>query len=140
MKTFINHHYGETNEEVLKILNENPNLWGNVELFDLCHTNLYDIYDEQGNLLAFFGNSYWNNNGCLECVLSFVYVKEEYRRQGIFKKIVKWTIDHNSECKIISIGAANGNNLAFSIYNRLFKYNRYDDENKGTWFIIKDRR
>lgn len=140
MQTYINHHFGENNDEVLKILEENPNFWGSIEKSDLLHTSLYDIYDENGKLLAFFGNSHWNNNGCLECVLSYVYVKEEYRQKGIFKKIVKWTIEHNSECKIISIGASDGNDLAYSIYIRLFKYGYHSEKDKGTWFLIKDRR
>lgn len=139
MKTYINRHYGESDDEVLKILEEHPELWGSVEKSDLCHTFIYDVYDEYGNLLAFFGNSYWNNEGCVECVLSYVYVKEEYRRKGIFKKIVKYTVEHNSKCKIISVGAKDGNDLAFSIYNKKFKYGYYE-VGKGTWFLIKDRR
>ena len=140
MKTFINTHFGESDDEVLKILEEHQELWGSIEKSDLCHTFLYDVYDENGTLLAFFGNSYWNNNGCIECVLSYVYVKEEHRQKGIFNKIVKFTIEHNSTAKIISIGASDGNDLAFSIYNRKFRYGYHSEKDKGTWFLIKDRR
>ena len=105
MKTYIEHHYGETDDEVLKILKSHPELWGDISFSDLCHTELFDVYDERGTLLGFFGNSHWNNGGCWECVLSYVYVKEEYRQKGIFKKMVRYTIEHNSDAKIISIGA-----------------------------------
>lgn len=140
MKTYIEHHYGETDDEVLKILKSHPELYGDISLCDLCHTELFDVYDERGTLLGFFGNSHWNNGGCWECVLSYVYVKEEYRQKGIFKKMVRYTIEHNSDAKIISIGACDGNDLAFLIYNKMFKYGYHSKEDKGTWFLIKDRR
>ena len=63
MKTFINTHFGESDDEVLKILEEHQELWGSIEKSDLCHTFLYDVYDENGTLLAFFGNSY-----CFRCI------------------------------------------------------------------------
>ena len=139
-KTFINHHWGELDGQVLEILQKYPDLWDEIELSDLLHTVFYDVLDQDGKLIAFFGNAYWNNEGCNECILCCVYVMPEYRRKGIFKKIVKYTIDHNSDATIISIGAKSNNRLAFHIYSHLFTYSCHDEETDGDWFLIKDRR
>ena len=140
MKSFINFHCGELDKEVMNILEAHPEWWEEIVKSDILHTIYYDIIGENGELLGFFGNAYWNNGGELECVLCCVYVKEEYRRQGLFKKIVKYTLEHNTNAKIISIGAMSNNELAINIYNHMFRFSHRDKENNGYWFLIKDRR
>ena len=140
MKTFITRHWGELDKEVLQILEAHPGLWDTITKEDLLHTDFYDVLDENGNLVALFGNAHWNNNGETECCLCCVYVKEEHRRKGIFKKIVHYTVNHNSDAACISIGAMDGNDLAFDIYSKMFKLSHHDEETRGTWFLIKDRR
>ena len=138
IRSFINNHCGELDKEVLSILDEHKELWGETCKEDLMHTILYDILDEEGNLLGFFGNSIWNNGGEQECVLCNAYVKMEYRGLGLFNKMVKFTIDHNTNAKLITIGAVEDNELANTIYSRKFKFMHKNED--GNWYIIKDRR
>lgn len=140
MKTYINLHWGELDQEVLTILEAHPEWWEDIVKTDLLHTVFYDVTDENGNLLGFFGNARWNNSGETECVLCCVYVKEEYRKMGIFKKMVKYTIEHNTDVRLISIGAMPDNQLAFDIYSHMFRFSHRDELNNGYWFLIRDRR
>ena len=139
-KTYINRHCGELDDEVFPILAKHTEWWGDTTAKDLLHTSMYDILDEDGNLLGFFGNSLWNHGGELECVLCTAYVKPEYRGIGLFNKMVKYTIEHNTEAKTVVIGAMDGNELANTIYSRKFAVMYHDDEERGTWYMIKDRR
>lgn len=141
MKTFITHHYGENDKEVMEILKNHYEWWREIDIYSFLNTDLYDIANEEGQLVGFFGMSHWNNqNNCIETTISYVYIKEEYRRKGLFNKIVRYVIDHNTGTKVFTIGATAENELANEIYSRKFKYLRYDEEQKGTWYIIKDRR
>lgn len=140
-RTFIIPHIGELDKPVLKVLKEHPEWWGGVDLEDLLHTDFYDVISDTGDLVGFFDNAHWlNTDGTSECVLCCVYVYEEYRKQGIFKKMVKYTIDHNTTVNLITIGAMDGNDLAHTIYNKMFRYSHHDDEAEGDFYIIRDRR
>lgn len=141
MKTFITHHYGENDKEVLEVLKNHYEWWREIDIESFLNTDLYDITNEEGQIVGFFGISHWNNSGCvIETTISYVYIKEEYRRNGLFNKIIRYVIDHNPETKVFTIGATDENTLANEIYSRKFKLLRYDEEQKGTWYIVKDRR
>ena len=140
MKTYIEQHWGELDTEVMEILEKHPEWWEGIKKEDLLHTIFYDVVDEKGNLIGFFGNSHWNNGGLTECVLCCAYVKEEYRKQGIFKKMVRYTVDHNQLMQIITIGAMPNNTLAKTIYDKMFYYSHRDEDNNGYWYFIKRRK
>lgn len=138
IRTFIQPHCGELDNEVYTILKAHPEWWGELDIEDFLHTNYYDVLSEKGELLGFFGNAIWNHAGKEECVVCCVYVKEEYRKQGIFKKMIKYTTEHNFRSTIITIGAMKDNKLAQKVYSKMFRYSHENED--GLWYIIKDRR
>ena len=71
-------------------------------------------------------------------MLSCVYVYEKYRKQGIFKKIVKYTKDHNYDQPLITIGVMDENKEAKKVYDHMFKYLHHNAD--GHWYAICDRR
>lgn len=140
MSTYINRHWGELDQEVLTVLEAHPELWDSITKEDLLHTDFYDILDDGGNLLGFFGNAHWNGDGITECVLCCAYVKPEHRGKGLFNKMVKFTISHNQDARLITIGAKADNYLANAIYSKKFEFSHFDEETNGNLYFIKDRR
>ena len=135
IKTYIHPCYGEYDEMVYEVLNAHPEWYDTLDIKDFLHTHMYIVLDSTGNLLGFFGNSYWWGG---ECVLSCVYVYEKYRKQGIFKKIVKYTKEHNYEQPLITIGVMDDNKEAKKVYDHMFKYLHHNED--GHWYAICDRR
>ena len=57
MKTYIEHHYGESDDEVLKILKDHPELWGDISfsiyfLFNWVSTSVQNRKTRQRNTLG----------------------------------------------------------------------------------------
>lgn len=131
--TYINRHWGNLDDEVLSTIKAHPEWYDTIDDTDLLHTTFYDVVDENGNLLGFFGNAYWDSDAGSECHICYVFVKEEHRGNGLFKKMVKHTVNHNPEYKAILIGAKDGNELANAIYSKMFTFIAHDEEQKGNW-------
>ena len=139
-KTYIEPHNGELDEQIISVISSHEEWYGKLEITDFLHSTMYDILDNDGNLVGFFGNSRWNNGGEPQCVLCYAFVYPEYRGLGLFNKMVKYTIEHNNEAKTIVIGAMDNNELANTIYSRKFPISEHDDTDNSTWYMIKDRR
>lgn len=134
MKTYIYPIHGEYVDEVLSIIVAHPEWYGETDKANLLHPHFYILVDTDGKLIAFFGIAAWVE----EDVLCYVYVKDEYRRQGLFNKMVKYVKDH-CYTKSITIGACKGNDLANKIYGDKFLPLGLGDDG-ANHYIIVDRR
>ena len=140
MKSFIINHIGNYDDFVLDTIENHKEWYGKNDKVDLLRVHFYDLIDEDGEILGFFGVSYWQHVDFKECVICYVFIKEEHRKNGLFKKIIKFVKDKNTEYELIVIGATWVNKLANSIYSKHFKFYGKDYLQKGNWYCIKDRR
>lgn len=140
MKSFIVKHFGDNDDFIMTTIQNHPEWYGKNDIVDLMRVQFWDIVDENCDLLGFFGCTYWQHDNFNECIICYLFIKEEYRQKGLFKKIIKYVKEHNTEYETITIGATWVNKLAYDIYSKHFKYLSEDKTEKGTWFLVKDRR
>lgn len=129
---------GEERQYVVETLDRNTDIYGKNYIEDYPHSHFYGVYDKENYLYAFFCICHWEHGN--EAVLACVYVKEAHRNRGIFNKIVKFFIKKCPEIPLLTIGAMITNTLANEIYDRMFKFDHYDEDTNGKWYIVKDRR
>lgn len=129
---------GEDAEFVYETIDAHPEYYGKCYPQDFMHSHFYGVYDDNNKLLAFFALCNWGY--MTECVLACVFVREEYRRKGIFKKIVHYAINKACEYAVITIGAERENEIANKIYKKMFTFSNYNEEVDGNFYVIKDRR
>lgn len=137
-KTFIRPLDGKDSWFVVTTLDKHKEWYGSNLTVDYPHCHFYGVYDEDNHILGFFAFAHWNNG--FEVNICCVYVKEEYRQMGLFNKMIKFAIKHNTDAKIIVIGAMKDNKLANEIYSKKFLFDHYDEESNGYWYIIRDSR
>lgn len=135
-KTFIKPLDGNDGDIVYNIVTTHPELYGVVNPNDFAYSHFYGVYDANDELLGFFAICRWDYGA--ESVLACVYVFPKNRRKGIFKKMVKFFIEHSSESKLLTIGARHENELANKIYDKMFTFAKSEEE--GNFYIIRDRR
>ena len=140
MKSYITKHLGDNDNFVFNTIKNHPEWYGHNRAIDLMRVQFWDIIDKKCNLLGFFGCSYRQLENKNECIICYVFVKEEYRKQGLFKKLIDFVIDNNTEFELITIGSTWKNELALSIYSKKFEYLGEDEEENGTWFSVKNER
>lgn len=140
MTSYITKHLGDNDNFVFNTIKNHPEWYGHNRAIDLMRVQFWDIIDERCNLLGFFGCSYWQLDNKNECVICYVFIKEEHRKQGLFNKLIDFVIENNTEFELITIGATWKNDLANEIYSKLFKFLRKDDEELGNWYIVKYER
>lgn len=143
IRSFIKQLSGDNEEReyVWKIINSNPDWYG--EHFQpewLLNNTFYGIYNESAELVGFFSvgvfhSNFYNN----EAVINWVYIKDEYRKMGLFNKLVKFVKERYSEYIHITIQGAKKNPLACEIYNKKFTFLRENDEGDGFWYVIINR-
>lgn len=107
------------------------------------HCHFYEVVDKDGNFLAVFGISHWQNDGVnTECGICCLWVEEPYRRQGIFRKIVKFVKNKCSDVAHIVIGAKRTNTLANEIYDHYFgdKGKWWDEDSDGWWYVVWEKK
>ena len=137
-KTYIKPLKGEDSEYVVKVVCEHPEWYGKTKMTDWPHCHFYGVYDEEDYLLGFFAFAFWKD--CNQVILCCVYVKEQYRKMGLFNKMVKFFKNKCSDYTLLVIGARDENKLANEIYNNKFRFSHYDKETNGNWYIIRDSR
>ena len=138
MVTFIRPMSGEYADDVNALLLEHISIYGEQDFTDALHTHMYVVVDENQRLIAFFGLSFWKN--CFETVVCNVFVKENFRRKGVFKKIIKFAKKTAYDSPFITICAHKNNVLANEIYAKKFVFLGYDGEIEGNFYAIKDKR
>lgn len=138
LKTFIKPLSGEDNRQVLKTLDDHVDLYGSNAREDLIHGHFYGVYDEYDYLIAFFAICTWHY--CGEAVLACVWVEPKYRKQGIFKKIVKFFKDKCFNYPLLTIGAMATNEVAVSIYRKMFREELFDERDNSYWYIVRVSR
>ena len=136
MRTKIKPLDGDDGKFVAETITAHEEWYGKNGLTDCIHAHFYGVYDESDSIVAFFAMCSWCN--MKECVLACVYVKEECRSQGIFRKIVNFVKNKAYEYPYIVIGAKRDNLLANAIYSKMFKFANYDQEEDGNFYIIKE--
>ena len=137
VKTFIRDLAGESSEQVWGIISTHPELYGEVDSQAMVHCQFYGLYLEENELGGFFALADWGYGQ--EKIICYVYIYEQFRRHGLFNKIIKWAKNHCTTATYITIGARVENKLANEIYNRKFKWFRYVEEDKGNWYLVVDR-
>lgn len=137
VKTFIRDLAGESSKQVWELISTHPEWFGEVDAQAVVHCQFYGLYLENNNLAGFFAIADWGYG--IEKVICYVYIFEEYRKQGLFNKIIKWVKNHCTTVTYITIGAKEENKLANEIYNRKFRWLRYAEEDKGNWYLVLDR-
>ena len=124
---------GEYSQAVKEILSTNTDIYGNFEDYSFLNTHLYEIDNENGDLIAFFGLSYWDT----EVVISCVWVHPDWRRQGIFKTILKYAKKIAPKDHWLVLNASNTNVLANQIYAHLLEYSHLDAKENVHWYIVR---
>lgn len=102
----------------------------------LFATQVYEVDNELGELMGFFGLSYYSN---IEVVLNLVYVIPKFRGKGIFNKIVKFAKQKTVEngMQHLTIASKPKNKVADEIYKRKFEFLEYNSKLKCNWYEIK---
>jgi hypothetical protein len=134
MNTKIEHVCGEVSQTIYDIIIANEDIYGVLEPNYILNTDFYCVYNDT-ELCAFFGLCRHDRE--YETQISYVYVFEKYRKQGIFNKIIKYVKKNESNAKIIVIGATYKNDLANKIYKTKFKECGTCEE--GTWYMVCER-
>lgn len=138
IKTFTKALSGEDSKRVWNIVFSHPEWFGEDTDGDaLIHCHFYGLYTEFNELTAFYAVADWEYGQ--EKTICYVYVFEEYRKQGLFNKIIKNVKNTYTDCTYIAIGAREENKVANEIYARKFKWIRYSDEDHGNWYLVLER-
>ena len=143
IRSFIRPLSGENEEReyVWKVMHSHPEWYG--EGFQsewLLNNTFYGIYNEAGELMGFFSvgvfhKNFYNN----EAVINWVNIKDEYRKNGLFNKLVKFVKEKYSDYMHITIQGGKKNPTACEIYGRKFTFMRENDEGDGYWYVIVNR-
>lgn len=137
VKTFIRNLAGENSKQVCEIIKAHPEWYGEIDNEMMIHCQFYGLYLEDNTLVGFFALSDWGFG--VETVICYLYIFEEYRKQGLFNKIIKWVKKNRYTYKYIIIGATEQNKLANDIYSCKFRFLRYDEQENGNWYIVYEK-
>ena len=136
IRSFIKYLNGEDRDEVWRVIKEHPEWYGKkLEPLWLLNNCFYGIYNEFGELMGFFSVNIWK----FEVIVSWVYIKEEYRKQGLFNKIIKFVKEKYYEYIYITISVVKENHIAREIYHKKFTFGGENEEKDGYWYVIVDR-
>lgn len=109
---------GDNGNKVIKIISSYPEIYEEQTIEDYCHAQMYEIVNEEEELIGFFGLAYYHIER--EVTLCLVWIEEKYRKQGIFKKIVRFAKSRSPETYQIGVWAAKENEIANLIYEKMF--------------------
>lgn len=137
IKTNIRNLSGDISEQVCEIIEAHPEWYGEIDNQMMIHCQFYGLYLDNNNLAGFFALSDWGYGE--ETVICYLYIFKEYRKHGLFNKIIKWVKENRYTYKYIVIGATEKNKIANEIYSRKFRWIRYDEEEKGNWYLVLER-
>ena len=98
--------------------------------------NFYALKREDGANVAFFAMIYGRAHRC--ALLGFVYVKADYRRNGVFGVIVEVAKELTPVGWALAINAEKRNRLAVSIYSKRFP-RRWDDADTVAFTIVEGK-
>lgn len=134
MRIRIEPMHGENYEHAKKCILEHPEWYGEFEEVVVGRLHFYQVLTQAGKYIGFFALAYWTN----EIVVCCVYVKIEYRRHGIFKKIIRFSRRKTPRKYALTINAMSGNNTANTIYTKMFgEPFKYDRDEDIFWYVCK---
>ena len=134
IKSYIKDLKEEDVEKVIDVLVQNIEAYGDFSIADVLGIHFYGFYNEEDSLMGFFALQDWSHK---EKCICYVYVYEEYRRQGLFNKMIKFAKEKYYNYIYFTIGAALKNELANEIYSR--KFEKFKTDEVGNWYLILDR-
>ena len=137
----------------IRIIKNNPKWYGKFDAKKdvnwMFASQMYEVNNDNNDFIAMFGLNRFDyfdaeeNGFGEEIVLNCVWVRREYRKQGIFNKIVKFAIKEVKKERYdlnrpvhLTIAASPKNELAKSIYNRKFNFICYNKKQRMVWFEI----
>lgn len=128
--------FAENEQYVEKTIRENPEWYGKFNYHEVICPQFFQVTKEE-EIIGFFSIIYWTHG---EAVLCYLYVAPEYRKQGVFNKIIKYAKKHVPRRYFITINAMKNNARANEIYKHKFKYIRYDEKEDIEWYIIRSAK
>ncbi len=124
---------GDLKETVRDTLKDNPQYFDGYDDLTTLHAHFYQVVNKDNYVMGFFALCYWEN----EVVLACLFVFEDFRNMGVFNAITKFAKRKTPWNCWLTINAMRTNTLANEIYDRKFKFFRYDKEDDINWYIMK---
>lgn len=138
MKTEIREIDGKDVEFVLKTILDNNSIYGAILLDDLIASRFNGIYLPDNKLVGFYATCSYL--GGKDIVICYVYILEEYRRKGLFNKIVNRVKCEYNKADTIGLWASMTNSIANKIYGRKFTYVGNSTDMKANYYLIENRK